>query len=121
MFIDDDALDFVPPDRQAILEPELGDIMARAQGILRLAGFLAADLQAASVRKPDPLRHMVEHDHAAKGCGQSGDQQTMISPGDDPGNGPGRVTAKPIGCQPFLTQETPRVLSASLSQIDSPD
>ena len=48
---------------------------------------------------------MIPHDHASERRGQSGDQQSMIPPGDRAGDGAGGVAAQAVGDEPFAVEQ----------------
>ena len=63
---DDGAAELVPPDGQAEVEPELGEVL-RARPLEPAArALLAADLEARAVRQPEPLGEMVQHERCAR-------------------------------------------------------
>src|SRR5438045_9696862 len=103
MLLQNNAVDLVMPDRQAILETELSKVIAGIGGVLGFAGFSTADCDHATVRQVNGLGEVIEHDHAPKRGGQSGDEQPVIAPGNGAGNCSGGITTQAIGCQPFAS------------------
>ena len=108
------AAQLVAPDRKAQLESELGEI----RDLDRLAG--SAELPAdrggrdRAVGQGELLVQVAQHQHPAERGGQGRDQEPVIAPGHDRGDGARRIPTQPVGDQPFPGPE-PRPLGRAPS------
>src|SRR5207302_7621213 len=100
-FLDEDSIDLVPPDWDLIFETKFSHEMPGLRRFLRLACFFASDLNEAAILETNVLGEMIEHDGAAEWRRQGGDEQAVIPPGHDSGNGARGITAQAVGQEPF--------------------
>src|SRR5205823_12315464 len=102
-------------------QSEFGQIMPARQRIFRPAWFFAADLDRAAIRQADVFGKMVEHDNAAKGRRQRGDEQAMIAPRDAAGDGARGVSTKAVREEPFAPEQLASFFPSDIRQFYSTD
>jgi hypothetical protein len=93
--------ELVPPDGQAEVEPELGEMLGARPLEPAVRPLLAADLEARAVREPQQLGEMVQHDGTPERRRQRGDEQSVIAPGRHARHRPRREAAEAIGHEPL--------------------
>jgi hypothetical protein len=65
LFLDGGSVEIVLPYREPVLEPELVEVLGTRQ-VENASGALATPNRiAGTIREPEPLREMVQHDDAA--------------------------------------------------------